>query len=151
MSDAEQERNRAAMIRIHEAVNSRDLDVIARAVDEVYHPDVRFTTPIPLPISGVEAIKQLWAMLLRAYPDVHVDMEEIITDGDKFAVRNTVTATHLGEHMGIAPTGRTVTYGEMFIGRFVDGKVAEVTGVVDVYGQLRQLGGIAVTPETAAS
>ena len=139
MSHGDQEHNKAAFVRFLEAVNSHDHDEIARAVDEVCRPDLRFVTPMPLPVSGVEAIKQVWDKLLIAYPDVHVRMDEIIADGDAFAVRNTVTATHLGEHLGIPPTGRTVTYGEMFFGKFLDGKLSEITGVVDIYGQLRQL------------
>lgn len=42
--------------------------------------------------------------------------------------------------MGAAPTGRTVTYNEIFIFRFIDGRVAETWGVVDVLAQMRQIG-----------
>jgi hypothetical protein len=42
--------------------------------------------------------------------------------------------------MGIAPTGRRVSYEEIFIFRFVDGRIAETWGVVDVLAQMRQLG-----------
>jgi predicted ester cyclase len=44
--------------------------------------------------------------------------------------------------MGLAPTGRSVTYNEIFILRFVDGRIAETWGVVDVLSQLKQLGAI---------
>ena len=40
----------------------------------------------------------------------------------------------------MAPTGKTVTYNEIFIFRFADGRIAEIWGVVDVLAQLRQLG-----------
>ena len=40
----------------------------------------------------------------------------------------------------MAPTGKSITYDEIFIFRFVDGKVAETWGVVDVFAQIRQLG-----------
>ena len=42
--------------------------------------------------------------------------------------------------MGTPPTGNRVTYNEIFIFRFVDGRVAETWGVVDVVAQLRQIG-----------
>jgi predicted ester cyclase len=42
--------------------------------------------------------------------------------------------------MGIPPTGKSVTYNEIFIGRFVNGRIAETWGVVDVLSQMRQLG-----------
>jgi predicted ester cyclase len=59
---------------------------------------------------------------------------------DKVVIRNTVTGTHQGEYMGRPPTGRSITYNEIFIFRFADGRIAETWGVVDVLSQLRQLG-----------
>jgi predicted ester cyclase len=44
--------------------------------------------------------------------------------------------------MGLSPTGRSVAYDEIFILRFVNGRIAETWGVVDVLSQLRQLGAI---------
>ena len=81
-------------------------------------------------------------MLHRAFPDLHVSVEDVIAEGDRIAARNSVTGTHQGEYMGIPPTGRRVTYNEMFIVRFVDGRIAETWGVVDVFSQMKQLGAI---------
>jgi predicted ester cyclase len=64
----------------------------------------------------------------------------VIAEGDKVVVRNTVTGTQRGEFMGAAPTGKSVTYNEIFIFRFVDSRVAETWGVVDVLAQMRQIG-----------
>jgi predicted ester cyclase len=44
--------------------------------------------------------------------------------------------------MGLAPTGRSVTYNEIFVFRFEGGRIAETWGVVDVLAQMRQLGAI---------
>jgi SnoaL-like polyketide cyclase len=44
-----------------------------------------------------------------------------------------------GEYMGIPATGKSVTYNEIFIFRFVNGRIAETLGVVDVFAQLKQL------------
>jgi predicted ester cyclase len=67
----------------------------------------------------------------------------VIAEGDRVVARNTVTGTHLGEYMGIPPTGKSVTYDEIFIARFVDGRIAETRGVVDVLSQMKQLGALA--------
>jgi predicted ester cyclase len=48
--------------------------------------------------------------------------------------------THQGEYMGIPPTGKSVTYSEIFIVRFARGRIAETWGIVDVFSQIRQLG-----------
>jgi steroid delta-isomerase-like uncharacterized protein len=66
--------------------------------------------------------------------------DDLIAEDDKVVIRNTVTGTHQGEYRGVPPTGKSVSYNEIFIFRFADGKIAEVWGVVDVYAQLRQLG-----------
>jgi predicted ester cyclase len=44
--------------------------------------------------------------------------------------------------MGLPPTGKSVTYNEIFIFRFAGGRIAETWGVVDVLAQMRQLGAI---------
>ena len=80
------------------------------------------------------------AMLLRIYPDIHLTVHDVIAEGDKVVGLTTVTGTHQGEFMGVAPTGKSVTYNEMFMFRFADGRVIETWGVVDVYAQMKQIG-----------
>ncbi|MEE4496096.1 ester cyclase [Streptomyces sp. BE230] len=140
MSTEQETRNKATFGRFHDATNAGDLDIIARTVDEVVAPDALFHAPVPGEESGVEALKGVWAVLLRAFPDIHVTVEDVIAEGDKLVSRQTVTGTHLGEYRGLPPTVRSVTYDEIFIVRFDGGRVAEIWGVVDVCAQLRQLG-----------
>jgi steroid delta-isomerase-like uncharacterized protein len=142
MSAAGATSNTATLDRFHSAVNSGDLDTISKAIDEFVAPDVLFHAPVPMDVTGAEALKRVWEVLLRAFPDIHVALEETITEGDKVAARNTVTGTHRGEYRGLPPTGRAVTYSEIFIFRFADGRIAEIRGVVDVLAQLRQLGAL---------
>ena len=129
--------------RVDGAVNSGDLELISTVIDEVVEPEVLIGTPLPIEATGAQALKHVWATLLRAYPDLHVTAEDVIAEGDKLVSRNTVTGTHRGQYMGIPPTGRSVTYNEIFIARFVNGRIAETWGVVDVLSQMRQLGAIA--------
>jgi predicted ester cyclase len=132
--------NKAAFGRIQDAVNTGDMEIISKTIDEVVEPAVRFHAPVPTGETGVEAIKQVWEVLLRAFPDIHVAVQDVMAEGDKVASRHTVTGTNQGEYMGRPPTGKSVTYNEMFIVRFTDGRVAEIWGVVDVLSQLKQLG-----------
>jgi steroid delta-isomerase-like uncharacterized protein len=142
MSTAQAASNKATFRRFHDAMNSADAELISKTIDEVVEPDVLIRTPVPVGATGAQALKQVWATLLRAFPDLHVTVEDLIAEGDKVVSRNTVTGTHRGEYMGIPPTGRTVTYNEIFIFRFVNARVAETWGVVDVLAQMRQLGAI---------
>ncbi|POX54779.1 ester cyclase [Streptomyces sp. Ru71] len=134
----------SAFSRMHEAVNSGDLELVEKTIDEVVDPGLVFHAPVPTGVSGVQALKQVWRVLLTAFPDLRVEIEDVVTQGDKAVYRNTVTGTHLGEYRGLAPTGRSVRYAEMFIVRLAGGRIAEIWGVVDVLAQLRQLGAVDV-------
>ena len=140
MSTAEETANKAAFLRFHDAANTGDIEVISKAIDEFVVPDAVVRTPLPIDATGADALKQIWAMLLRIYPDIHLTVEDLIAEGDKVVGRTTVTGTHQGEFMGVAATGNSVSYNEMFMFRFADGRVVETWGVVDVYAQMKQIG-----------
>jgi predicted ester cyclase len=132
--------NKAAFKRFHDAANTGDIDVITTTIDELVDPHAVIRTPLPIEATGAEALKQIWAMLLRMYPDIQLTVEDMIAEGDKVVGRTTVRGTHHGEFMGVAGTGKPVTYNEIFIFRFAAGRVVETWGVVDVYAQMKQIG-----------
>ncbi|MGE5132538.1 MAG: ester cyclase [Gemmatimonadota bacterium] len=140
MSTAQATANKAAFSRFHDAVNTGDLEVISTMIDEVVAPDVLFHAPVPTGATGVQALRQVWEVLLRAFPDLHVAVEDLIAEGDKVVARNTVTGTHQGGFRGLPPTGKAVTYNEIFIVRFAGRRIAEIWGVVDALAQMKQLG-----------
>jgi len=138
--ETRQARNRVAFERLHDAVNSGELELISKTIAEIVRADAVLHTSLPLDVSGPAAFLRVWEILLRTYPDIHVAPEDVILADDKLVARQVVTGTNLGEYMGHAPTGRSVTYNEIFIFRFVEGRIAEVWGVADVFAQVRQLG-----------
>lgn len=121
-------------------MNTNDPEIISKTIDELVEADVVVRNPLPLDVPGAQGLKLVFTTLHRAYPDLHIKIEDMIAEGNKVVVRNTVTGTHKGEHMGIPATGKTVTYNEIFIARFVSGRVAEAWGVFDVLAQMRKLG-----------
>jgi steroid delta-isomerase-like uncharacterized protein len=140
MSTAQATTNKATLRRFDEVINTGDAELISKTIDEVFEPDVLIRTPLPIQATGAQAIKEVFATLRRAYPDLHITVEDLIEEGDRVVSRNTVTGTHQGEYMGLPPTGKSVTYNEIFICRFVNGRIAETWGVVDVLSQMKQLG-----------
>jgi steroid delta-isomerase-like uncharacterized protein len=140
MSTVQETRNKATVRRFCDAMNSNDAEIISKTIDELVEPDVLNRTPLPIAATGAQGLKEVFARLLRAYPDLHITIEDLIEEGDKVVSRNTVTGTHRGEYMGIPPTGNSVTYNEIFIARFAGGRIAETWGVVDVFSQMKQLG-----------
>jgi predicted ester cyclase len=139
MSAAQETSNKATVMRLLDAMNSGDADLISQTVDEVFDPGVKQHTPFEA--TGVQTFKEMvFGRLYRAFPDIHITIEDLIADGDKVVEKDTVTGTHLGELNGLPPTGKPVAYTEIFIMRFVNGRIAEIWGVVDVFSQMKQLG-----------
>lgn len=142
MSTAQAESNKATLTRFQEAISSGDWELISKTIDEVVEPDALIRTPLPSEATGAELLKEVFGRLHRAFPDLHITVEDLIAEGDKVVARDTVTGTHQGEYMGLLPTGKSITYNEIFICRFAGGRIAETWGVVDVLSQMRQLGAI---------
>jgi predicted ester cyclase len=142
MSTAQETSNKATFRRFLDATNTGDVELISKTIDELVEPNALIRTPLPIEATGAQLAKEVFGRLLRAYPDLHITVEDLIEEGDKLVSRNTVTGTHQGEYMGLPPTGKSVTYNEIFIARFAGGRVAETWGVVDVFSQMKQLGAI---------
>ena len=140
MSTTQETSNKATVRRFCNAANTGDAELIAKTIDEIVEPDALVRTPLPTDATGAELLKEVFARLLRAYPDLHITVDDLIEEGDKVVMRDTVTGTHQGEYMGMPPTGKSVTYSEIFIARFAGGRIAETWGVVDVFSQMKQLG-----------
>src|SRR5947209_8062266 len=131
----------SALDRVQAAVNTGDLDLVLKLIDEVCAPDMVVSTPLKLQISGVEAQKMVFRKLLAAFPDLNIHTEDRLVDGDKVVYRNVVTGTHQGVYLGVEPTGKKITYNEIFIVRIDgEGRIAQTWGVVDTAAQMRQLG-----------
>ena len=102
------------------------------AVDEYIAADyVEHTLP-PGSQQGRDALKQFVAMYHEAFPDVKVTMHDIFARGDRVAYRWSASGTHLGEWMGIPPTGLHLTTTGITIHRIVGGKCVESWVSVDI-------------------
>lgn len=135
--------NKATYLRLLAASNSGDLTAFAKCIDEIVDPAVLLHVPAQVGSTGAEAVKEITAMFHRAFPDIHTTAEDVIAGDDKVVSRQTISGTHKGEYMGIAATGRSVRYDEIFVYRFANGRIVEVWGVVDVLSLMKQLGVIA--------
>ncbi len=140
MSNEQTSKNKMTFTRFHEAMSTDDAELRSKAIDELVEPDALICTPFPLEATGARALKELFEMLHRVYGDLRVTVNELIAEGDKVVGVNSVTGTHQGEYMGVPPTGKSVTYDEIFVFRFVNGRIAESRGVVDVFSQVKQIG-----------
>ena len=89
-------------------------------------------------------------MYRSAFPDVHMQIEDQIAEGDRVATRWVASGTHEGDLMGINPTGNRVTVAGMTIDRIADGQIAETWDNYDALGMMQQVGAIPSPEETQA-
>ena len=98
------------------------------AIDEMAAPDAighGLTDPEGKEVVGIEAFKAMYRAFRGALSDIHVDVQQLITEGDVSVARCVVTATHTGEGLGKTPTGNRVTFTGMSMVRERDGKIVE--------------------------
>ena len=77
----------------------------------------------------------------EAFPDFDTTIENVIAEGDWVAFHLRHTGTHLGEFLGVPPTGRRVEFRSMVFNRFADGVVIENWGLHDHAHALKQISG----------
>lgn len=122
--------------RLHSALlDSRDPD----AADGFFAPGFASHNMPPGFPPGIEGVKRFFATLRDAFPDVDVAIDELVADGDRAAVATTISGTHTGELMGLAPTGRRVSVTGIDMIRVQDGRIVEHRGLTDSVGLMRQL------------
>src|SRR5437016_154389 len=134
------EENKALIRRSYEeGVNKRNLSI----ADEVFSPDyVSYYAGKKTDQRGPEGFRQGIAQFLAAFPDLQGTIEDIVAEGDRVATRQTWRGTHLGVFAGVPPTGKRVTFANMDIYRFEDGKAVEEWFSMDIFGLMQQLGAI---------
>ncbi len=90
---------------------------------------------------GIEGFRAFFAILLTAFPDAELEIEQLVADDEWVAVASRLTGTHRGELLGVEPSGRRASVAMIDLVRIADGKVAEHRGLTDTVGMMRQLAG----------
>ena len=120
---------------IGEVINNGDFSVL----DELVQPNYVYRSP-DQELDGPEALKGLLAAYRIAFPDLNVRIDDLVNGGDKVVISVTLTGTHEGDLMGIAPTGKPVNIKGMILSRFQDGKIVEEYEILDMLAMFQQLG-----------
>jgi hypothetical protein len=130
--------------RLYDLINAGDINGFGRqlADDFVEHNE---NPGVPPTKAGT---LQFFQMMVRAFPDLRMDVQDVIASGDKAVARLQVFGTHQGEFIGIPATGKSATVNLIDITRFGDdGLAREHWGIFDQLAMLQQLGVIpAVLP-----
>jgi predicted ester cyclase len=110
---------------IEDVMNAGRLEVI----DELYAPEM------------AAAARRWIAPFRESFPDVNMEIVELIAEGESVVGRLRCSATHLGPWRGNPPTGRRFErVDEVYIYRVRDGHIIEAWGLEDNRSRERQLG-----------
>ena len=141
MQTSTMEKNIANVHRlIDDVINERRLDLCDRylAADRVDHTD--YGLP-PGAADGHEGFQRVLGPFCEAFPDLRLEIEFTVADGDRVVAHIATTGTHRSPFMGMPPTGKSFKVHGVDIFRFDDeGKIAVHWGVFDTFGMLAQLG-----------
>ena len=110
---------------IEEVMNGGDLELI----EELYSPEM------------AAAARRWIAPFRESFPDVEMEIVELVAEGEKVAGRFRCSATNLGDWRGKPATGRRFEdVDEVYFFRVIEGRIAEAWGLEDTASRLRQLG-----------
>lgn len=137
----------AAMRRLYELINAGDIDGFGDRLADgfVEHEGAPGLEPTK------DGVKQFFRMYRASFPDLRMDVEEVLPSGDKVVGRIRATGTHTGEaFMGLPASGKSVDVQLIDITRFDDdGLAREHWGIFDALSMMQQLGAIpAMAPPT---
>ena len=119
--------DRKAVVRrfVEEAVNGGHDELIG----ELFAPEME------------ESAREWFGAFRASFPDVHMDVVELVAEGDTVVGRFECSATHLGEWRGNAPTGRRFEkVDEVYFFTFSGDRIASAWGLEDTLDRFHQLG-----------
>lgn len=147
------EENKALVRRFYQEVwNRGNVDVTSEVFAEEYvRHDLRPTEALPGPAGQAKIAADFRA----AFPDLRMELDLILGDGDLVAARWTAEGTNTGPWGGRPATGKPARFSGVNIFWFRDGKVIELWNHRDDLGLMQQLGaeiyaGVAPTDDKGA-
>ena len=115
--------------------------VVRRLVDEVLNGGRLGVIDVLYAPSLVPEAREWIAPFQSSFPDMHMEIVDLIAAEDRVVGRFTCSGTHLGEWLGHAPTGRRFeAIDEVSIFRFREGRIVDVWSLEDNLTRLEQLG-----------
>ena len=124
-----------------EVVNEGRMDVLGELVaDKFVGRSPAVGTGVGGTIEGIGALTGEVTALRTMLPDLQVQIEQLVAEADRVAVRGVTRGRHTGAFADIPPSGRDVTMTWAAIYRIADGKIAERWLNADDLSSFRQLG-----------
>ncbi len=120
-----------------EVWNQGKLDVLDEILDHQY---INHTPSVPDPPPGPAGLKPIVAAIRKAFPDLHYEIKELITNDSMAVVRTVVTGTQTDSLFNLPPTGKKIMVNQINIEKISNGKIREHWRVTDELTMMKQLG-----------
>jgi steroid delta-isomerase-like uncharacterized protein len=121
-------------------------EFVIATYDEMFAANCIIHTGTGEDVHGLKELKKRASEHIDAFPDSHITINDIIAEGNKAAIRYTVTCTHKRKLMGIPATHKKLTISVIEIERFAGGRLVESWEMSDTLGMMQQLGAV-LTPK----
>ena len=121
-----------------------DLDAAALAAD--YADDAIIESPTAGVHTGRDAAEKVLRTVFNAFLDHRVKIEHLIIDGNEVASVLMLEGTHIGEFLGLPPTGKPFTMPAVFFYQLENGKIVKERRIYDFTGLLVQIGVLKAKP-----
>jgi steroid delta-isomerase-like uncharacterized protein len=110
--------------------------------DELFDDDFVDHTPQPGTTPDKAGVRVLYNRLREAFPDFRPEIHWQTVEEEEGVVTTykTYHGTHLGDFLGIAPTGKAIRFETVDAMRVRGGKITDHWGVANLYSVLQQLG-----------
>jgi steroid delta-isomerase-like uncharacterized protein len=116
------------------------------AAGTLYAEDARLESPLAGSASGREAIVRATGAFFSAFPGAVVSEEAPIIDGDRVAIVAEIAGTHVGEFLGVPPSGRAFRFPVSFVLDLRDHQIVHERRFYDFTGLLVQVGVLRAKP-----
>lgn len=116
------ENNKAVVRRyVNEFKNQQKFAVFPKLFSSKFKHHFNF----PERTDKMDSFVSVGQIFLSAFPDVKVDFQQILAEGNIVVEQSKVSATHRGTFNGIKPTNKKVYWTEIHIYRLENGKIIE--------------------------
>ena len=89
-------------------------------------------------------MKNFYTALWGGFPDLTINIDDLVGEGDKVVWRITASGTHNGPFQGVPATGKSVKFGAHYTFRFENGKIVERWSTIDRLTLLVQIGAVSL-------
>ena len=140
LSSAQEQENKQVVRRFFELLDRHDTE----SMEQLLVSSTNYSFHIGETSSPVDwnEHRRLLTSVNNSFPDLRHEIIDMVAEGDKVAVRLSVTGTHKGDFQGVPPTGNKLSLDEMGFITIIDGKITEGWISADTMRLMQQIGAV---------